>query len=383
MGDNPLRNLGLFHLFHSVRDFSVCYRFLAVLITCLVSFTTYAQRAALVSVDEVVEQQFTKTVPVLGRLVVKQSGTVASQISGSVSEILIAVGDKVTKGQLLATIDPSLLLLQKQLADSRLIESKARVKTAYAQWQLTEQELNRLEGLKDTAAISQATYDNARQQHNIASSRVDEAQAAIHASEANLKLAELQLSYTSIHAPFNGTVVKKLTEVGSFLQRGQSVAQLISDDSLELEADVPASQLSGLSSSTPVIATLDNGASLSAQVRAVIPEENPRTRTRRVRFSIEFDDATGPLASDQSVSVHIPAGENKMVLTVHKDAVIRKGTQQIVYVIEDNTARLTPIQTGQSIDNRLEVIQGLQQGNQVVTRGNERLTPDQAVTIGQ
>ena len=350
----------------------------------ILSTSAQAQQAALVSVDNVIQQQFTQTVPVLGRLVAKHSGSVASRISGAISEVLVELGDEVQTGQVLARVDATSLDLRRQQAQSQLAESQSRLKTAKAQLALATQEVKRLDGLTSSAAVSKAAYDDARQQQNIAFARVNEAEASINSSKASLEITNLDLSYTEIKAPFNGTITEKLTEVGSYLQLGQSVFEIISDKDLELEADIPASLLSGLSKTADVKVELENGSEHTARLRAIIPEENPRTRTRRVRFVTTLGQNAGVLATAQSATVHVPAAPVREILSVHKDGVIRRGENNIVYVVaigeEDSTiAELRPIQTGAAVGNRVEVIEGLGEGDQVVIRGNERLQPGQAI----
>ena len=198
-----------------------------------------AQRAALVSVDPIVVQEFTQTVPVLGRLVAKRSGQVAARISGAVVEVAVDLGDTVLAGQVLARIDADRLTLRKAQALTQLAEAQTRLKTARAQLALATQEVKRLDGLTSSAAVSQAAYDDARQQQNIAIARVSEAEASINSSQANMELADLELRYTEIRAPFDGTITRKHTEVGNYVQPGQTAFEMISDLDLELEADVP------------------------------------------------------------------------------------------------------------------------------------------------
>ncbi len=354
-------------------------RRLIVCLTALLTASAGAQQPALVSVDAIIEQQFTQTVPVLGRLVAKQSGKVATRTDGAIAEVLVDPGDRVEQGQVLATIDASAQLLRKQLVDSQLVEAQARLKTAKAQLALATQEVERLGSLKGSAAVSEAVYDDARQQQNIAFARASEAEAAINSSRASLRLSELELEHTRIVAPFSGTVTRKLTEVGNYLKQGETILELISDHDLELEADIPSSLLAGLIPTTQVALQLDNGSEHSAVVRAIIPEENPRTRTRRVRFDTRLGSDAGVLASEQSATVLVPLSDHRTVISVHKDAIIRRGPDSLVYVVVDGHAQMTPIVTGQSIDHRIEILQGLAVGDQVVVRGNERLAPGQPV----
>ena len=366
-GDNTLMN-------------TVIKTILQVVILSSINFTVYA-REALVSVDPVVRQDFTQTVPILGKLVAKQSGTVASRTSGAVQRILVQVGDRVTQDQLIAVIDAEPLKLQKRLAEVQRTEAETRIATARAQLALASQEVKRLSSLESSAAVSKAALDDANQEQKIAFAKVREAEAAMNSSEASIRVAELELGYANITAPFDGTVTAKLTEVGSYLQRGDSVVQLISDQLLELEADIPGNRLSGLTSGRKIDISLEDGSRHYAVVRAIVPEENPKTRTRRVRFHLDLEPRTMALAVQQSVTLHIPAGASRQITSVHKDAIIRQGPGTIVYVVEDNVARLRPVETGAAIGARLEVLQGLSEGDRVVIRGNERLTPDQAVLV--
>ncbi len=343
----------------------------------------YAQEPALVSVDAVIEEPFSQTVPILGRLVAKQSGTVAARIGGSVAEVLVTVGDTVKQGQLIATIDTEPLKLQLALETNRKKEALARIETAKAQFALASQDVKRLSSLKSSAAVSKAALDDANQQKNIAFARVSEAEAAVSSSNAALLAAELQLQYGKITAPFDGTVTEKITEVGSYLQTGSPVVRLISDSQLELEADVPANRLNGLIAGRSIDINLDSGDRYQANVRAIVPEENPRTRTRRVRFNIDLTDKDLRLAVEQSVTLHIPAGASRNIVTVHKDAIIRKGGGDTVYSVEEGVAKLRKVTISGAAGGRLEVLAGVSPGDMVVVRGNERLRPDQAVKISK
>lgn len=341
----------------------------------------HAQPAALVSADAVVTQTFTQTVPLVGKLVAKQSGPATTRIAGIVERMRVQVGDRVARGQVVATLGPAVLALRLALARARHAEEQAGLNTANAELQLARQEVARLSGLADSAAVSRATIDDARQRRSIAGARASEAAAALESAAAEIRLAELDLSYAAIVAPFDGAVTEVLTEVGSFLQRGEAVARLVSDRRLELEADIPAERLGGLLGGAQVEMRLDNGSVHSATARAVVAEENPRTRTRRVRFAVEFGAGAGPLADGQSATLLVPVGARRDIVSVHKDAVVQRGREAIVFVVEDGVAVARNIRTGQSSGDRFEVLDGLAPGELVVVRGNERLQANQKVAV--
>ncbi|MXZ79915.1 MAG: efflux RND transporter periplasmic adaptor subunit [Gammaproteobacteria bacterium] len=352
-----------------------------VLVLSWLAAAPVGAQQALVTVDPVLRQEFTQTLPILGRLAAVQAGTVAARVAGAVTRLDVRVGDSLAPGQAIATIDPEPLRLQKKLLQNQLKEAEARIGVVQAQLALARQDVDRLSNLTPSSAVSQSQIDNAIQQENIAFARVREAETAVNSAKAQIHLIDLELSYTRITAPYHGTVTEKLTEVGSYLQRGQAVVRLVSDSALEVEADIPAVRLEGLAVGRIVEVAFENDDRYEARVRAVVPEENPRTRTRRVRFSLDIDSAALALAAEQSVTVMIPAGANREISSVHKDAVIRKGRASIVYVVKEGLAKLRPVRLGPPVGNRLEVLEGLAEGELVVIRGNERLQPDQPVQV--
>jgi len=116
-------------------------------------------------------------------------------------------------------------------------------------------------------------------------------------------------------------------------------------------------------------------------VRALIPDENPRTRTRPVRFVPNFGDLAKPLAINQSVTVHVPIGASRTVTTVSKDAIVQRGGKDMVFVVRDGTGQPQPVTLGESVGSRFVVTSGVKAGDRVVVRGNENLRPGQRLRI--
>ena len=346
-------------------------------------------RAMLVVADQVIKEPMTQTFPVIGRFVAKRSGVVASRTKGPVNKILVDVGDRLEKGDIIASLVTDAIIWQKKLKEAIVKEKSAAVRTANAEIALVKQELKRLKNLRRSAAFSQARFDDKRQQVVKAESAAAEALANLQQVRADLKLTEISLYNTQIRAPFGGVVSKRYTDSGSFLNVGDPVVNLIDDKSLEIEADVPSSRISGLFPGTPVLGQIDNTHSVPAKVRALVPEENPLTRTRTVRFSAELTGNIGTLATSQSITVLIPIGETRTIISVHKDAVISRKGQKIVFIVVKNkegkgrSAFPRTISLGEAVGSRFEVLSGLKPGDQVVIRGNERLRPGQKIKINK
>ncbi|MHA1570368.1 MAG: efflux RND transporter periplasmic adaptor subunit [Alphaproteobacteria bacterium] len=337
---------------------------------------------SLVQVDPVREEILARTVPVLGRLVARQAGVVAARIGGPVDEMRVAVGDRVAKGDVLAVLEKARLEAAHDSAAAVVLQRRATVETANAELAQKQQELRRLEGIRSSAAFNQARLDDVTQEVAMEAGTLSEREAQLRQMLAQLERARIDLRDAEIRAPFAGVVSEKHTEVGAYLAVGSPVVTLLNDDDLEIEAAVPTDRLGGLANGAVVQVTLDDGTLHSAIVRAVVPQENPRTRTRPVRLTPAFDRPTKPLAANQSVTVAIPVGAARQVVTVHKDAIVRRGGGAIVFVVVDDAVQLRPVDLGDAAGGRFTVLSGLRPGEKVVTRGNESLRPGQSVRVG-
>lgn len=137
-----------------------------------------------------------------------------------------------------------------------------------------------------------------------------------------------------------------------------------------------------MTTGTVVEAVLQDGTKFFAIVRAVIPEENTRTRTRAVRFVPQSAETVSSTAN-QAVTVAVPLDQTRQVLTVHKDAVTVQRGENLVFVVKDGKAVPKAVRIGESVGNRFEVLNGLEDGDLAVIRGNEVLRPGQPVAISQ
>jgi RND family efflux transporter MFP subunit len=335
---------------------------------------------ALVAVDEVRREPLAGTVPVIGRMVARQAGVVAARTRAAVAEVRVQVGDRVDEGDVLAVLVSDRLEAERDLVRAEVAEGEAQVKTAEAALALARQELERLEALRESAAFSQARYDDKRQEAVKLQSEVAEANANLARARANLRVAEIDLYNAGVRAPYAGVVSLRHTEAGAYLDIGSPVVTLINADDLEIEADVPTNRIAGIPPGTPVEVRIGEKAQGRSVVRAIVPDENPRTRTRAVRFTPEFDVSGAGLAMNQTVILHLPVGEAREVTSVKKDAVINRQGQTLVFVVVGgDSVQVRAVKLGEAVGDRFEVVDGLKPGELVVVRGNERLLPGQKV----
>ena len=307
-----------------------------------------------VGVDQVRKGPLTRTEPVIGRIVATRKGVVAARVSGAVVSIDVAVGQHVKKGQILARQDI-------RTAEARLAFETAELK-------LAERELERFEALRSnkSAAFARSRYDLAV--HRLARAR------------ANVRLARLAIEKAVVTAPYDGVVVRKATELGAYLKDGSAVVELVNDTEVEIEADVPADRLSGLRPGRVVsFSARAGGVPLRARVRALLPMQNALTRTQAVRFKPLGKSPAVHYSINQAVTVDVPIGATRTVVSVHKDAIVNRGATRMVFLVKGGRAVPRPVGLGEAIGSRFVVRTGVAPGDIAVVRGNERLRPGQPV----
>jgi RND family efflux transporter MFP subunit len=336
--------------------------------------------AALVSIDKVQSEAVSQTIPVIGRLVARQSGAVAARVGGPVAEMRTAVGDRVKKGDVLAVLVSEQLHWVRERWAAEVTSRRAQLAVRETELVMKKQEMGRLEHLRKnkSAAHRGSKFDDIRQEVAILNSYVAEASARLLQADADIRLAEIDLRYATIRAPFPGVVTQRHTEVGAYLNVGQAVVTLIDDSDLEVEAEVSASRIAGLSPGVEVAVRI-NAQTIMGKVRAVVPQENPLTRTRVVRFTADIASLRGQQATNQSVIVAIPIGIGAKVISVHKDAILKRSGNDMVFVVEKGAAQPRNVTIGEGVGGRFVVRNGLKAGEVVVVRGNERLFSGQPV----
>ena len=337
-------------------------------------------RAAKVVVDVVDVREIRDTQTVIGQLVATRRSTVATRIAGIVDSVAFEVGDQVRKDQALVTLDNSRIRLDKSSAQASVRVAEAAMRVAETRLKLAEQTFARQEALAKSAAFSRSRYQDLELAAVQSRNEYAQAEAQLQSVKSSLELAEYELSHTVIKAPFEGIIISQQAQPGQYVAQGGTVATLLDINNLEVEADVPANIANGLREGVRVEALFEGGARRQVVVRSTIPVQNVSTRTRPVRFSARFDDlGEFQIAIGSSVSLQMPVSAARKVVSAPKDALLQAGGSWIVYVVEDGVAKRRAVALGQAVGERMEITSGLQSGEMVVVRGNERLRPGQPV----
>lgn len=356
------------------------FRLFLIAICVLTPVLVAAQgRPAAVGVQPVEQRVLSETVPVFAEVVTAREGAVAGRIAGNVVSVEVLVGDRVEAGELLVALDRELLTIQVNQSEAQIAEAKAGSATAQARLDRSQIAFDRVEALSETSAFSQGRFDDAQADLFEARSQLSESLAREKSAEARLAETQYQLARSEIRAPFSGVVLQVNTIPGAFIQAGTPVVTMLDTSSFEVQADIPSRYVDALEPGTVVIGSTESGVEMELELRAVVPVEDPSTRTRAVRFT-SADDMANLAAVGQSLTVNIPVAAPREVLSVPKDALVQARGGWTVFVAAEDKAQPRNVTLGVPLGDRYEVLDGLQPGDLVVVRGNERLRPGQDIS---
>ncbi len=290
------------------------------------------------------------TEDVVGTVRPKLSAAIEAKVSGRIEKMLVVPGQTVKQGELLVQLDAH--------------EIQARYDQAAAGRQEAENNLKRNTSLMEQKILSQSEFDNAQAKFRMAA-----------AAEAE---AKTMLDYVKIVASFDGVITRKLADVGDLAAPGKPLLQMENPNTLRFEADVPEALIGNVKLGDQLAVRL---AAITAEIAGTVaelsPAADPNSRTSLVK--LDLAGAAG-LRSGQFGRVAVPVGE-AIAIRVPTAAVIQRGQMEMVFVVISNHAQMRLVKTGSHFGGEIELVSGVDAGEQVVTDGAAALADGQPVTI--
>ncbi len=278
---------------------------------------------------------------------------VVTKTSGVVLEIMVEEGDKVRAGQVLARLDSD--------------RQRLTVKQSEANLRKLENDYKRQQEMFARKLISQDVFDR---------SRFDlDTQRAAH------DMSRLELSYTEIRAPINGVVSKRMVKVGNLIQLNQPLFKIDDFDPLEAMINVPEREMRLIKADQPVQMLVDAlpDAVFTGMVARVSPVVDSSTGTFRV--VAQFKDPSGRLRTGMFGRVRIVYDERADALVVPRSALVGDDKDASVFVVEEGTAKRRKVRLGYADGGQVEVVDGMSEGEQVVTLGQAALRDGSKVQV--
>lgn len=337
------------------------------------------------TIEELVEE----SLHLSGELHAYEDARLSFRVPGYVSKLHFQPGDPVEAGQTLAELDTTDFLLAVHHAEAELQQARAvlglsagdtrnpnpqnssAVIRAHAELQEAERHANRIRELRARESASQSELDAAETAYLVARHSYQEAvetsleqEAVLRMRETQVEQARLNLKYATLTAPFTGFIQEKLTGPGAFLDVADPVYHLVRKDILRLRVEISERDVHGVSpGQTLRFRFADGGEGHGARLTRLLPQLEADTRVLIGEADIEN---TGGWHPGVFVRVELVTGEPSPAITLPSRAITSFVGIYRVLVVEEGVAAAREIQPGRRIGDRTVILQGLDQGEEVI-----------------
>jgi len=314
---------------------------------------TAAPALPVVNILSIKKVAWIRKVDAIGTLKAKQGVKISAPVSGTLKDLSFSSGAQVHQGELLATLD------NQDLA--------ARVNQDEAKYQLAQQDYGRYQKLNALRMVSSAYCDRYR--------------SAMAQTKAQLAYDQAALDKTMIKAPFSGRLGIRCVDKGQYITAGQTIVSLQDISVLYVDFYLSEKEVSDVALNTHVKISLnpDDQVTWSGKIIAMGSELDEKTRNLAVRAQLEPPYKVLLPGMYVRVSVLLPA--KAPVVAIPQEAVSYNPYGNFVYVYKDGSVHRQIIETGERFDDLVVVTKGLQQGDQIVVEGQQKLFDGAKVNI--
>jgi RND family efflux transporter MFP subunit len=337
--------------------------------------------------DYPIEKTVTDFEDFIGRTVAFDTAVIRSQVTGYLDEIKFKDGADVKKDEVLFVIDPSQLQAQVESAKAVLVQAKATQGRAKATLEQAQRDYERLKNLREGSRTPQE-WDKAVADKAVAEAALAEAAAAIGKAEADLKLAQVNLGYTRVIAPFAGRISNRQVDRGNLVKANETIlTTLVALDPMYVYFDVDERTMlrirrlihEGKVKSSRVVdipvkigLADEEGFSQTGVINFVDNRVDPGTGTLRVRAEVK--NPTAFLSPGLFVRVRLPVGDPHPAILVREEAIGTDQGQKYVFVINDaDEVVYRSVKVGQLVDGRRVIETGLSTAERVIVSGLQRV----------
>jgi membrane fusion protein, multidrug efflux system len=310
-----------------------------------------AQAVTVIAIP-VQEALFPTTVEAIGTTKAVESVDIATKVSNRITEIRFAEGQFVESGTVLVQLD----------AD----EASAALAEAQAVLNETRNQYKRSRELFETKVLS--------------IQQIEQLESAMRTSEARVAAANARLKETAIRAPFTGRVGLRNVSVGSLVAAGTVITTLDDTRAMKLDFSVPETFLAVLREGLEIEAKSAAYPSMTFKGRVVSVDSRIDPVSRSVIVRAQVPNRDSKLKPGMFMSVLVSRSDAKSLM-LPEQALVPDGEQQFVFVVRDQKVHRTEITLGRRRPGEVEVLKGLQVGDQVVTDGTQKIRDGVTVRV--
>ena len=300
-----------------------------------------------------------------GSIAAWQEASVGTEANGlRLAEVLVNVGDRVQRGQVLARFAPDTVRADLAQIRASVAEAEATLADAAANAQ-------RARELQTTGALSQQQINQYLTAERTAKARLD-------AQRAAADVQQLRLKQTQVVAPDAGVISARSATVGAVLPAGQELFRLIRGGRLEWRAEVASVDLAKLKPGMSATVKVGNDAAVSGTLRMVAPTVDPQTRNGIVYVDLP---ASSLVRAGMFARGDFDVGRGSGITLPQTAVVLRDGFSYVFRIGPDNKVAETKVQVGQRVGDRVELTAGLDANARVVASGGGFLGDGDTVRV--
>lgn len=319
-----------------------------------------------VRVAPVVQEEVSQTRSVIGLLYYDRISEISTELAGLVDLVEVKQGDKVKAGDPLVRLNTEILEKEIMFQKSRIEQIELRIANA-------KKNFSRLERLFDKSGVSEKEYDDALFTYQ-------DAQKEKQAVKSTLQKLLIQKTRSVIPAPFDGIILTKDVDSGSWVQPGKQLVSIGSSEDLFIRAPIAETTLQfiEIGQEIPVIINAFNK-ELQGKIIDIDPVADMKTKNIFLKVSIP------PLplvAQNMSATVSVPISPRQKLSIFSRAALIKFQGKDFVYTVKEGKAAILPVNIVTFLGDRVGVDNPyIVPGMKLVVEGNERLRPDQPVVV--
>jgi RND family efflux transporter MFP subunit len=320
--------------------------------------------ATTITVSQVVSASVGPRVPAAGTVFSRNEIQITAGIAGRL-EWVAEPGDQINAGESVARFDCEMLELQRE-------RQVAQAERADINFKTLSREVERLETLTATNAISIMQYERTQADRDLAKGDLAIARITIRETDN-------QLRRCNVKAPFSGVVTEQLQRAGEDVERSTVLAAITDTQNLEVRASVPIRYLPRMQIGE-IAEVKTSEMRLEGRIRKIVPAANSQSQTFEVRLELP-KDAPQVVAAGQLVSVTLPLSANA-ALTVPRDSVVlREDGAFVMRINSDQKAERVSVEVTESNGDHVAVRGALESGDRVAVRGAESLQDGELVEV--
>ena len=294
-----------------------------------------------------------------------QEAAIGAEVAGlRLAELYANVGDAVKKGQVLARFTDEMIELDLEQQRAAADEARARLAQAEAKAESSQK-------LKDAGMTS--NLDNIQNQ-----SAAQIARAQLQAAEARVKAQNLRLAYTRVRAPDDGIISSRTATVGAVMQTGNEMFRYVRRNQLEWRAEVPEGPLQRLKVGHKVSLHSSQGDTVLGKVSRISPMVDTISRNGTVFVELSTSKELRPGMFAQG---EFELGRTRALTVAQSALVVRDGFSYVFKLDAENRAAQMKVSVGRRNEGRIEILDGLSEGSQIVTVGAGFLSDGDLVRI--